>query len=937
MSLAEEKVIIMAASINTASTIKLVSARRAVLTVTIALVLMVLAPTRIAQQDCTTPLNPECPALRNRIDIAFIIDRSGSMAIDQLGQTYNVEVEGVVRALRDPSVIPRDKSAAVSVWTFSEEPNMVTPLKEIGSAADAEAIATIVEGLKCTASNCNPTGFCPTFGLNPASNYAPVIQLSYFHLNQKHRPGARQALLLSSDGEPTDLPMALIEATKARDSAFTSGVQLELDLILLSPTPDARNNAGQLVFPKPADDLPGKTLPIETGKANTPCASLSDAAVQMDFERQVREFDTHTRSVLRSFVPKIPALIVNTEVDPDPGTPLNGETLSLRQAIEFANCNGGAATITFANEVNTIRPRVPLPALTAPEINIDGLTGRAAPSSLVTIEPSNPYTTNCDQLDGILIRSNRDVVRGLRIIRFKRAGVGVEPVNLSDNVGFNRIELNKFEMNTKAGVCVLDPVQGQEAAVFHNVGNTISMNDISGSETPIDLARETLASRTEDQPATLERLDGPTPNDPGDLDEGPNTLLNFPDKLAVPPTLEVTVTAAGVTLAGNISGPTVAGATVEIFAITSLRQVSGSRAIDGVVFLKQTVANADGTFVVTGLDDSPTCGYTATVTDIAGNTSEVMFPGGGFAKAKVTNLDFTDVAAPNGTPQTGKYTIENTGFAPLLVTFLSVTRDDFPTRRERGNDRGHFIVPEIDGQPVTIQVGQIKPFTAMFNPAIPRVLKPDERVSASQLLPETVRSTINLAPTGCTGSDTKVRLTGHVDRKVRLIDPDNPQNEPPLVTLTRAGNELTARYFIFDSNRDVDTVKYEFQNSDGSIVPLDNCCASLTGIQNAYLEGQSFSVTQKFSNARQHKNVSKINVTVCDKEKNCATASGQIGASSQSASIQALHRESIGKSPLRLAPAFAQAPARASNEKADEVQLAGGAKSKAGASKEKQQ
>ncbi|HXF39855.1 MAG TPA: vWA domain-containing protein [Blastocatellia bacterium] len=906
-----------------ALTIKLVSARRAVLAVTTTLALMVLAPTRIAQQDCSTALNPECPALGNKIDIAFIIDRSGSMAIDQLGQTYNIEVEGVVRALRDPSVIPRDRSAAVSVWTFSEKPNMVTPLQEIGSAADADAIAAIVEGLKCTAADCNPTGLCPTFGLNPASNYAPVISLSYIHLNQNHRPGARQAMLLSSDGQPTDLPKALIEATTARDSASTSGVQLELDLILLNPTPDARNNADQLVFPTPADDLPGKTLPIATGKANTPCASLSDAAVHMDFERQVREFDTHTRNVIRSFVPKIPALIVNTEVDPDPGTPLNGETLSLRQAIEFANCNGGAATITFANEVNTIRPRVPLPALTAPEITIDGLTGRAAPGSPVTIEPAKPYTTNCDQLDGILVRSNRDVVRGLRIVGFKRAGVGVEPVNLSDNVGFNRIELNKFEMNTQAGVCVLDPPQSEEAAVFHNVGNTISMNDISGSETPIDLA-----------------LDGPTPNDPGDLDEGPNTLLNFPDTLVVPPTLEVTVTAAGVTLAGSLSGPTVAGATVEIFAITSFRPVSGGRAIDGIVFLKQTTANADGTFMVTGLGDSPTCGYTATVTDIFENTSEAMFPGGGFAKAKVTNLDFTDVAAPNGSPQTGTYTIENTGFAPLLVTFLSVTRDDFPTRRERSNDRSHFIVPEIDGQPVTIQAGQTQTFTAMFNPAIPRVLKSEERVSASQLLPETVKSTINLTPTGCTGSDTKVRLTGHVDKKVRLIDPDNPRNEPPLVTLTRAGNEITARYFIFDSNRDVDTVKYEFQNSDGSITPLDNCCASLTEIQNAYLEGQSFSVTQKFSNARQHKNVSRINVTVCDKEKNCATASGQMGASSQSARIQTRHRESRGKSilsPLRLAPGFAQSPARASNEKAGEGQSAGGAKSKAGASKEKPQ
>ena len=275
-------------------------------------------------------------------------------------------------------------------------------------------------------------------------------------------------------------------------------------------------------------------------------------------------------------------------------------------------------------------------------------------------------------------------MRGLRIVGFKRAGVGVEPVNLSDNVGFNRIELNKFEMNTKAGVCVLDPPQGEKSAVLHNVGNTISMNDISGSETPIDLA-----------------LDGPTPNDPGDLDEGPNTLLNFPDKLSAPRCFDVRQLQAGVTLAGKRQRSNRRGATVEIFAITSFRQVSGGRAIDGVVFLKQTPANADGTFIVTGLDDSPTCGYTATVTDIAGNTSEVMFPGGGFAKAKVTNLDFTEVAAPNR-KRTGTYTIENTGFVSLLVRFSqSLAMTSRPRRCAMTT-----VAFYDSGPPITIQVGK---------------------------------------------------------------------------------------------------------------------------------------------------------------------------------------------------------------------------------------
>ena len=43
-----------------------------------------------------------------KVDIAFILDRSGSMGPVELGESYNIQVEGVARALRDPDVIPRD-------------------------------------------------------------------------------------------------------------------------------------------------------------------------------------------------------------------------------------------------------------------------------------------------------------------------------------------------------------------------------------------------------------------------------------------------------------------------------------------------------------------------------------------------------------------------------------------------------------------------------------------------------------------------------------------------------------------------------------------------------------------------------------------------------------------------------------------------------------
>lgn len=840
---------------------------------------VVSAPTRSEQQVNPTDCKPaNCPPPTPKVDLAFILDRSGSLDARLLGQTYNVQIEGVLRALRDPSVIPRDGSAAVSVWTFAGDPSMVSPLKEIGSAADAEAIATIVEGLKCATTTCNPTGLCPVFGSNPASNYAPAILFSYFHLNQNHRSGARQALLLSSDGKPTDLPEALIEAAKVRDAALISGVELELDLILISPDSDGKKNADQIVFPKPADDLPGKTLAIETGKSNSPCASLSEGAVQMDFDRQVLDFATHTRNVFRRSVAKIPPLIVNTEADPLPNIPATGGILSLRQAIELANCTGGGVTITFASNVNTISPLAPLPALTAPEIKIDGLDGCEVDCRpLVIIDGSKTGTTNCEQGDGILIRSNRNVVRGLRIINFKRAGVGVEPVRLLDNVGFNRIELNKFENNKKAGVCVIDPPQGQPTAVFHNVGNTISMNNISGSETPIDLA-----------------LDGPTPNDPGDLDEGPNTLLNFPDKLSVADTLDVTVAASGVSLSGQVTGPTAAGATVEIFAIRSFRPVPGGRVIDRVTFLKQATTNADGSFTVTGLPDSPTCGYTATVTDLAGNTSELMFPCAGFAVAKATDLDFGDAAVPNQRPQSGAFSIENTGCSPLVVSFASLIRNGFSNKL--GDDLAHFDIGLMfvgpNGPAIAIQPGQIQTFTATFDPAIPMVVTGDNKLRAAQVLAATTISTLKLEHNGCAKSDKEVILTARVDGAVKLIDPKSPRNSP-LVTLTRSGDDLFVSFSVFDSDLNVNKVNYEFfkirdnQCTDESVpAEIDQDLAkAISGRIPKLVTGQSFTVIQRFTGAKKNPEAGCVRVTVSDGTTSASATSSPGGGSVASASL----------------------------------------------------
>lgn len=842
------------------------------------------SPTQSAQPvNLTDGTQANCPPPRPKVDLAFILDRSGSLDAALLGQTYNIQIEGVLRALRDPTVIPRDGSVAVVVETFAGSATIQVPFRQIDSATDAEAIAAMVETLRCPTTNCASTGFCPVLGSNPASNYAPAIATATNHLNQNYRPGARQALLLSSDGQPSDLCLALLTAGRAGDVATDLGIQFELDLILLALDPqqpqrckDTGEGIDQLVFPQPPRDLPGATLPIKSGSCNNPCASVNDIAIQADCIRQVKEFAEHTRNVLRGTVPNL-NLEVNTEADSAPNTPEIGGTRSLRQAIERANSKGGATTITFTNKVRTITPLVPLPALTSPDIRIDGTgscEGPACPPPSVTIDGSKTDTMKGEQHgDGILIRSNRDVVRGLRVINFTRAGIGIEPViPLCDNVGFNVIERNRFENNKTAGVCVLDPHPGQPSAVFHNIGNTISMNDCLGSGIPIDLA-----------------CDGPTPNDPGDLDEGPNTLLNFPDKINFAATVEVIESDVGVSLTGQVNGTTAPGALVEIFAVTSAKPISGGRLIDGVTFLAQARADGNGTFTFTGLPDSPTCGYTATATDIAGNTSEFMFPCAGFAEAKVTNrLVFKDEAVPNQTPQIGTFTIENTGCAPLVLRFDSITRNEFPA--ERSDDLAHFSIELVSVGPnaptLAIQPGEIQTFTARFDPLIPAVAGTNKPPS-SLVLPETTASTVTLKHNGCGISDKTISLTAHVKRTIRLINPTSPRRDP-LVTLDRSGDVFTVTFSVYDSSRNVDSVTYQFLDNAGNVVPLKQPQRDLSqAIKQANLvEGQSFIVRQTFSNAKRHREVASVVVTLFDKDGPKDSASGSITSLTGVASTQ---------------------------------------------------
>jgi hypothetical protein len=913
---------------------------------------MISAPTRNAKPVRLAQAESDCPPAQKRINLVFIIDRSGSLSnrVDAppertssngRGQTYNVEIEGVRCALLNPSVIPRDGSVAVGAVLFDGNASVALPLTPpLSSEAQGQAIAAQIETLRCIAIEPPCTSGDTNFD-------AAITQADQLAQSQ---PADRRLLIMSTDGEATDSGKGRAASAAFLQQANQNGVAAELDVILMGlDSAELVNNRGtvdRVVVPAPRNeesaprDPPGAVEVIAKTEDCNGRGAPFESLFESDCQCEVRQFADFTRRALRSNVASH-NLTITTAVDPAPSTRvLAGSPLSLRQAIEMANSNGGRTTITFDSSLKgaTIQPQVPLPPLTAPDITICGCDrGCAAstPEKVTCPQTSQNNANGCDHMvtidgqhkleDGILIRSNRDVVRGLRIVNFSHAGIVVQPVCPSDNTGFNRIELNILGDNSKAGVCVLDPPRDRVFAVTHNIGNAISMNDISGSDTPIDLA-----------------CDGPTTNDPGDLDEGPNTLLNYPGQF----TAETSGNA--VTITGKVNIPTVDCAStdqsvVEVFAVTKFHPASGVSVVDAVTFFGKIplddkhggafsmtfTAGAAHTRVLTGESACSIDGYTATFTDRAGNTSELIPFCTGPPRAKLSpeSIEFKRVdpgGEPSRTPESEPFTIENCGCSRLNLSSISIERKGKDVRSGRITNpddsetgSGFFSVKQINesGEPrpihipdnIAIDPGTSKQFRIEFNPVIPRVIVANEEKTsglfAKDVLPADLMSALSFQRLD-SGDLLKLGLTGHVATAVKLIDPGpGAQSNPPKITLERFGDNLFVTFSVFDSNLDVSSVNYEFfKTRDGQCSTSERVPAEIVdtdlgkAIRNRtprLVTGQSFSVIQRFSGALDNPEAGCVRVTVTDAANNVAMANSLPPTGSARASFAA---HSLGRS-----------------------------------------
>src|SRR5262245_42042999 len=165
---------------------------------------------------------------------------------------------------------------------------------------------------------------------------------------------------------------------------------------------------------------------------------------------------------------------------------------SFRQAIVDANTNSGPDRIVFhipGNDVQTIRPITPLPAITDPVV-IDGYTQPVASPNTLTNADNAVLRIQLDgvnlSFDGLVLRGGNSTVRGLSIARFVN---GISIRSSSNVVAGNYIGTEESGPNALgnaigiylADACcnVIGGVRPEDRNVIAgNEGNSIKVNEL---------------------------------------------------------------------------------------------------------------------------------------------------------------------------------------------------------------------------------------------------------------------------------------------------------------------------------------------------------------------------------------------------------------------------------------------------------------------------
>ncbi|HWP42880.1 MAG TPA: HYR domain-containing protein, partial [Blastocatellia bacterium] len=306
---------------------------------------------------------------------------------------------------------------------------------------------------------------------------------------------------------------------------------------------------------------------------------------------------------------------------------------------------------------------------------------------------------------------------------------------------------------------------------------------------------------------------------------------------------------------------------------------------------------------------------TVSVTDSGGNTTRcqvtVNVTGGAppsvLIEPSTVNLDSVNITKKakkkkkkkvKPAQAEGSFTIQNTGCSSLTLTFRSLQRVTDRSRFNNADDTEFFSVfrQNEDGTPgeeligrnvpggtqVTLAPDETQAFIVRFEPTIPGVAPctGNNCLRAQDVLPRSFISELAFD-----GISSTVRFNASVRGGVKLIDPQNPASNNPVVTLCRIGDEFVVRYHVFSPDKsDVRTVRYEFLDGSGNVVStVDNVDLAGPLSQSSVANGQSFNVEHAFLGADSNTQVNRVRVTVSGSNSSSTGTSTPIGTNCGSA------------------------------------------------------
>lgn len=271
---------------------------------------------------------------------------------------------------------------------------------------------------------------------------------------------------------------------------------------------------------------------------------------------------------------------------------------------------------------------------------------------------------------------------------------------------------------------------------------------------------------------------------------------------------------------------------------------------------------------------------TATVTVSCQPKAELTLPGGktAFSFGPIAPIREANTNLPNDT-----FTIENSGNTSLNLRFAVrrtgnnvssgkvTTADDssvFPLRVINADGTETLLLSDAQ---VDVPAGQKRNFRVLFNPLIPNPAGRTNNLFANQVIPDLINSTLTITPNF--GNAFIVPLSGRVTTNARLINPLAPRLAP-LIVLVKSGDEYTVEFSAHDANNDAYAANYQFLDSNNRPVGIAQG-ADLDLSQ--LVKGQSFTIVKKFTGASRTPSVTKVQVTLYDREGNESFVSAPIG------------------------------------------------------------